>query len=47
MAPAYANLFIGKLEEDLKDIAQNHIHTWKGFIDDTFIIWIGTKTDFE
>ena len=32
MAPAYANLFMGKLEEHLINLAPNHIHTWKRFI---------------
>ena len=36
MAPAYANLFMGKLEEHLLHLAQNHIHTWKRFIDEIF-----------
>ena len=35
MAPSYANLFMGKLEEKLKD---KNIHTWKRYIDDKFII---------
>ena len=47
MAPAYANLFMGKLEEHLLHLAQKHIHTWKRFIDDIFIIWTGTKSEFE
>ena len=47
MAPAYANLFMGKLEEHLIKLAHNHIHTWKRFIDDIFIIWTGTITEFE
>ena len=47
MAPAYANLFMGKLEEHLLHLAQKHIHTWKIFIDDIFIIWTGTKSEFE
>ena len=47
MAPAYANLFMGKLEKDLINIANQHIHTWKRFIDDIFIIWTGTTQEFE
>ena len=47
MAPAYANLFMGKLEEHLLHLAQDHIHTWNRFIDDIFTIWTGTKTEFE
>ena len=44
MAPSYANLFMGKLEEKLQD---EHIHTWKRYIDDIFIIWTGTKEELE
>ena len=48
MAQAYANLFMGKLEEQLINLAPNHIHTWKRFIDDIFIIiWTGTTAEFE
>ena len=47
MAPTYANLFMGKLEEQLINLAPNHIHTWKRFIDDIFIIWTGTTAEFE
>lgn len=36
-----------KLEEHLIKLANNHIHTWKRFIDDIFIIWTGTITEFE
>ena len=46
-APAYANLFMGKLEEQLINLAPNHIHTWKRFIDDIFIIWTRTTAEFE
>ena len=46
MAPAYANLFMGKLEQ-LINLAPNHIHTWKRFVDDTFIIWTETTAEFE
>ena len=43
MAPAYANLFGGKLEEKLKNIGKPHILLWKRFIDD---IWTGPKSEF-
>ena len=38
MAPAYANLFMGKLEQKLIHIGKQHIQIWKRFIDDIFII---------
>ena len=47
MAPAYANLFMGRLEPQLISHAAKHIHTWKRFIDDIFIIWTGTTEEFE
>ena len=47
MAPAYANLFMGKLETHLINKASKHIHTWKRFIDDIFIIWTRTTDKFE
>ena len=46
MAPAYANLFMGKLEQELKTLGKPHILIWKRFIDDIFIIWTGSKTEF-
>ena len=46
MAPAYANLFMGKLEEKLKDLGKSHIKLWKRFIDDIFVIWTGSKPEF-
>ena len=42
MAHAYANLFMGRLETKLINLASEFIHTWKRFIDDIFIIWTGT-----
>ena len=36
MAPAYANLFMGKLEEKLNELGKPHIMLWKRFIDDIF-----------
>ena len=48
MAPAYANLFMGKLETWLiNQKASKHIHAWKRFIDDIFIIWTGTTDEFK
>ena len=46
MAPAYANLFMGKLEERLRQIGNKHILLWRRFIDDIFIVWTGTETEF-
>ena len=44
----YANLFMGKLEEEkLTKLGNPHILIWKRFIDDIFLIWTGSKTDFE
>ena len=47
MAPAYANLFMGKLETQLISQAPSYIHIWKRFIDDIFIIWTGSTEKFE
>ena len=47
MAPAYANLFMGRLETKLINKAPNLIHTWKRFIDDIFIIWTGSTEEFK
>ena len=48
MAPAYANLFMGKLETWLiNQKASKHIHAWKRFIDNIFIIWTGTTDEFK
>ena len=48
MAPSYANLFMGRLETKLINQASEHIHTWKRFIDDIFIIiWTGTTDEFK
>ena len=46
MAPAYANLFMGKLEEKLKELGKPNIILWKQFIDDIFIIWSGSESEF-
>ena len=46
MAPAYANLFMGRLEETLKELGKPHIMLWKRFIDDIFVIWTGSTSEF-
>ena len=46
MAPAYANLFMGKLEENLNELGKPHIMLWKRFIDDIFVIWTGSASEF-
>ena len=46
MAPAYANLFMGKLEEKLNELGKLHIMLWKRFIDDIFVIWTGSASEF-
>ena len=46
LAPAYANLFVGKLEEKLKEFGKQHIMLWKRFIDDIFVIWTGSTSEF-
>ena len=46
MAPAYANLFMGKLEEKLRELGKPHIMPCKRFIDDTFVIWTGSASEF-
>ena len=45
MAPPYANLFLGKLEEEQitnNDNYKNNIKFYKRFLDDIFLIWKGT-----
>ena len=46
MAPAYANLFMGKFEEKLNELGKPNIILWKRFIDDIFIIWSGSESEF-
>ena len=50
MAPNYANLYVGLLEE--KSILNpeynhflEHIQLWKRYIDDVFVIWTGSATE--
>ena len=46
MVPAYANLFMGKLEIELKQLGNPHILIWKRFKDDIFTVamdWIQNR----
>ena len=51
VAPTYANIFMGKLEKILlskcPESLRKFLHTWKRFIDDIFIIWTGSYSQFE
>lgn len=46
MAPSYANLFMGKIEQQLQSMSTN-ILFWKRFIDDIFLIWKGTQQELS
>ena len=43
-APLYANLFMGRQKESICEIFIWGILFWKGFIDDIFLIFVGTIT---
>ena len=51
VAPTYANIFMGKLEKILLSKCpgnlKNFLHTWRRFIDDIFIIWTGSHSQFD
>ena len=47
MAPAYANIFMGKIEDRLRSIGGDNILLWKRFIDDIFLVWIGTEEELK
>ena len=47
MAPAYANTFMGDLEEKLIEDYRTTPIVWKRYIDDVFGIWPGQPQHFE
>ena len=47
MAPAYANIFMGDLEEKLIEEYHTTPIVWKGYIDDVFCVWPGQPPDLE
>ena len=46
-APSYANVFMGKFEEDFLYTYLIKPLIWKQFIDDCFYIWIGNRESVE
>ncbi len=47
MAPAYANIFMAELEEQLLDNYPIEPLLWKRYIDDILCIWPGTQSELE
>ena len=46
VAPTYANIFMGWLEEKLiKGSKGTSPHLWKRYIDDVFSVWRGTEQE--
>lgn len=47
MAPAFANLFMARLEEAALEGSAVKPATWNRFIDDIFVTWKGSHDEFE
>ena len=47
MAPPYANLFMGLIEDGINGAFPSLISFWKRFIDDIFFIFIGSETQLK
>ena len=53
VAPTFANLFMGSLEHFILNVSGNRLVSriyktfWKRFIDDIFLLWSGTESEFE
>ena len=47
MAPSYANTFMGRIEKQLQEIGRDNIFLWKRFIDDIFLVWLGTEDELK
>lgn len=47
LAPAYANIFMSVIETQLLTMAGNNAILWKRFIDDIFVAWKGSISEFE
>lgn len=51
VASTYANIFMGKLEklllENCPEYLREKIHSWRRYIDDILIIWLGTTNELD
>ena len=47
MAPPYANIFMGSIEQKILKEFQNFILLWRRFIDDIFFIFLGSTDQLE
>ena len=47
VAPSFANIFMGELERKLLASAPYKPHTYLRFIDDIYMIWLGTETELQ
>ena len=47
MAPSYANIFMGRLEQDLLSTSPRQPHIWWRFIDDIFMLWTHGETQLQ
>ncbi len=46
-APTFANLFMAEMDKKLLSVGQRHIHYYKRFIDDIFMIWTASEAQFK
>lgn len=48
-APTYANLFVSMLEEERIYVYHHfrHVLEWWRYIDDIFILWLGTRDELD
>ena len=47
MAPSYANLFTGKLEQSAIENAPFNPYVWWRFIDDIFMVWTEEEDNLQ
>ena len=46
-SPSYACIYMGAIEQQLQQMGNNKIVLWKRYIDDIFVIYNGSHTEFE
>ena len=47
LPPAYANIFMDRLEQKLLSEVQIKPHLWFRYIDDIFMVWLGSESELE